>query len=653
MKVGIRWRHTPALIGALVISALLGGCLDLSGRHVTTADISGVVRSLESRTPVAGATVTINDHKATTLADGTYAISQVPINNRRVWFHASAPGHISQTGSIPAVGGASLRLDIDLPFATIPGSGKVTGRLNFSVPEFAVGYDCPPANLLDFNRLLGTGPKSSLQRAELITSTEVVVELWSPPTLEIAKRLAANVGAKSFRISEIIDRIILEAPDSRDFDAFLARVKQESDVIDAYPNEILMLPMGLSSAYAVTPNDPCYGVLHHLHQVNAPLAWNATTGDRSVVVAVVDTGVDTEHPELAPNLIPGGNMDSRDCDLTPDTFGDEVIFDCTGHGTHVSGIIGAIGNNGLGVAGVAWDVSILPVRVVPLFSATIEAVVGGIRFATNSGSDIINISIATAVEVPPIREAIEDAIAQGIIVVASVGNSGPGKDNTSTWVRYDGVIGVGAVSYDDPTTIANFSSGGPGVDLVAPGEEVWSTIPGGGYVTAAGTSMSAPVVSGVIALMLANGIRPSDVPEILLRTAVRIGDPENNIDDLYTYGYGLVNAYGAVMGVDPADAILLTVNGDGRIVGSNTSPDSQRRYEIEHVPEGDVLYLVGWIDVNGSETLDMGDYFGLKEFSISDGGRVTVDLDLDVYDRLEEIDLSSKWIVDLEALKRL
>lgn len=385
---------------------------------------------------------------------------------------------------------------------------------------------------------------------------------------------------------------------------------------------------------AVTPNDPCFGYQYYLNQVHVPMAWSVTTGSRDIVVAVIDSGVDPNHPELAPNLIKGRNF-------VPDRDPDDMV-DLLGHGTHVAGIIGAVGNNRTGIAGIAWDVSIMPLRTFYYGVQEDESVIpSAIRYAVDQGADIINLSLVGGRDYEDLREAVRYAIDQGVIVVAAVGNYGPRMDSTKPPSFYDGVIGVGSLSEALKTTIADISARGEGVYIVAPGESVFSTEPAGGYVDSSGTSMAAPIVSGIVALMLSNGIDPGDVSDILRRTAVEIGDPENNMKDLYTYGFGMVNAYGAVTATDPMDTKLFVLAPNGDVISTITSPDEFRRFELENVPAGNNLTLVGWIDVNQTGLIDRGDYFGSARFSVTDGDEQSLVLNLDVFDSWESLDLLS------------
>lgn len=591
---------------------LLTGCVGglLSSKPQARIDAQGAVRALETGDPIAGATVVLGGQTTQTDADGTYSLSNVTMTNGRVTYRVSSPGFIERTGNIAAQAGKPLVADFVLPAVAPIGTGTIIGRLNFAEPahHFDEAFWCEGTIQPSFHPSMMVDPPAP---------TEVIVDLAAgSPTVHIAEQLAASTGAAGYRISPYINRIILTVPKDTTWDRFIELVRNQPEVLDAYPNETGVV----ASPMAVEPNDPCFPYQHHLHQVNVPLAWAATTGDRNVVVAVIDSGVNPNHPDLKENLTSGW-------DFLDDT---DSMTDLTGHGTHVSGIIGAVANNHVGVAGIAWDVTIMPVRVTRLVAPSVEAIAAGIAYAVDNGADIINLSLQVTADLPPIREAIEYADVHGVIIVAAAGNYGPGP--TQYPANYEPVIGVGSASPWGGSVLSEFSARGEGVQLIAPGEQIWSTNHVSSYVTSSGTSMAAPVVSGVAALMLANGIDPADVPDVLYRTAIRIGDPETNIDDRHTYGWGLVNAYAAVMGVDPAAAVLYVVDEDGDVVSAIGSPDDSRRFEIRSVAEGEALTLVGWIDVNGSGSLDRGDYFGTAPFTMTVDGIETVDLDIDVYD---------------------
>lgn len=495
---------------------------------------------------------------------------------------------------------------------TVPGGSEpdVYGRITYAVPSYATGV-CTEAPPKSFGTNLMTPP------ADRETgSSEVIVELTAPPAPEVADRLMQATGAPGYRIAPYIDLLILEMPAGATVEAFIRDLLAQPEVVDAYPNEQVML-----LAEPVIPDDTCYAVQHHLHQVNAPLAWSVTTGDADIVVAVLDTGVDVLHPDLHANLLPGWNAYDGSDDVRDSS--------ALGHGTHVSGIVGAVTHNGQGVAGMAWNVRILPVKVLDDRSGQVSEVAAGIRYAVDAGADIINMSLGIPYDHPVVREAIEYADAQGVLLVAAAGNTGMGLVTTAYPARYPEVIGVGSTAKHAPTDAADFSLRGPGIDVVAPGEDVWSTIPSG-YGRMRGTSMATPVVSGVAALMLAQGIPPSAVRDVLHRTAVRIGEPTFDTEALHTVGYGLVNAYAAVLKLDLRDAVVFAMDGNGVVHGETTSPDSERRFALTRLPAQEGLHLIGWLDANGNGTLDAGDYFGTVPFASE---TALVDLHLSVVPR--------------------
>ena len=284
---------------------------------------------------------------------------------------------------------------------------------------------------------------------------------------------------------------------------------------------------------ALVPNDPEYASQWALVKIRAPEAWEQTTGSADVIVAVLDTGVDLNHPDLAGNLwtnpgeIPGNGIDDDGNGYVDDVHGwnshenSSDVQDTFGHGTHVSGIIGAVGNNGVGVSGVNWAVRIVAVKASSEDSFTTTDLAEGIDYVTAlktaKGLDIvaINASLGAAVSEDLIlNQAIESAGNAGILFVAAAGNNGGDNDVTpfypaSLFRPY--VLSVAATDSND--SLAVFSSsqasnyGRRTVHLGAPGKDVRSTYPDSleisGYKNLSGTSMAAPHVTGVLALLKA------------------------------------------------------------------------------------------------------------------------------------------------------
>ncbi|MBI2832322.1 MAG: S8 family peptidase [Chloroflexi bacterium] len=277
---------------------------------------------------------------------------------------------------------------------------------------------------------------------------------------------------------------------------------------------------------------------------NLILDAGAITG-LGVKVAVIDTGIDKDHPDLKANIKGGRNFVFIRGRINPDSWDDD-----NGHGSHVAGIIAAV-ENSEGVIGVAPQASLYGVKVLSKTgSGYLSDVVSGIEWSIDPNGDgdnsdhmdVINMSLGTTADYQPLRDAVSAANATGIVVVAAAGNANGGAVNYPG--AYPEAIAVSAT--DSNNAIASFSSTGPEIDLAAPGASIYSTYKGGGYATLSGTSMAAPHVAGTAALVIASGVTgPDQVRAQLQNTADDMGaaGPDNQ------YGYGLVDAEEAVTGI--------------------------------------------------------------------------------------------------------
>lgn len=285
----------------------------------------------------------------------------------------------------------------------------------------------------------------------------------------------------------------------------------------------------VSASY--TPNDPRYSEQWHLPSVSAPQAWDNTTGSAEVTIAVIDTGVDYNHQDLAGKCVAGYNYVDRNSDPMDDH----------GHGTHVAGIAAALGDNSTGVAGADWRARIMPIKVLDAQGSGYDSdVAAGIRYAADHGAEVVNMSLGSSSYSYTLAEAVNYAYNKGVTLVAAAGNDG---SSVSYPAACDHVIAVGALDQGD--NLAYFSNRGQALDLTAPGVSILSTVPGG-YGKMSGTSMASPLVAGCASLLLAAhpGYSPSQVEAALVEGATDLGSAGFDTD----YGHGKVNALACVSG---------------------------------------------------------------------------------------------------------
>ncbi|MFV8828212.1 S8 family peptidase [Alkalihalobacterium sp. APHAB7] len=254
-----------------------------------------------------------------------------------------------------------------------------------------------------------------------------------------------------------------------------------------------------------------------------------------VKVAILDTGIDNTHEDLAAN-VKGGHS------VFTDTANKDPFYDGSGHGTHVAGTVGAIDNN-LGVIGVAYQSDLYAVKVLNNDgSGSYAGIAEGIEWSILNGMDIINMSLGGSQSSSILKEFCDLAYDEGLLVVAAAGNSGNrGGNNDSVGypAKYESVIAVAAI--DENNNRASFSSTGPAVEISAPGVSVLSTIPGNGYASYNGTSMASPHVAGVAALVWGEHahLTNKELRNLLNNTAIDLGRSNQ-------FGNGLVQAKDAI-----------------------------------------------------------------------------------------------------------
>lgn len=351
----------------------------------------------------------------------------------------------------------------------------------------------------------------------------------------------------------------------------------------------------LNSVYRadVVPNDPAYPNQWAHPKINSPAAWDVSTGSNTIVIAVVDTGVDLTHPDLTGKLVQGHDY----------YWYDTVPEDENGHGTHVAGIAAASTNNSTGVAGMSWGAKIMPVKVLgPDGSGYNFDITDGILFAKNNGADIINLSLGGPTYDSAMQDAVNQAHTAGALVVAAMGNSG--VSTPAYPAAYNNVMAVSATDPGD--ALAYYSNYGSHVDIAAPGGEmsylhdpngIYSTMPtynvymvtqygySKNYDYLQGTSQATPYVSGLAALIwsVSPGLTNDQVQGVIQSTAVDLGTAGWDS----SFGWGRINASAALA--------ALTLN------AATLDPIAN--------PDLDGSYTVNWNDVTGatSYTLEEDD----------------------------------------------
>lgn len=326
----------------------------------------------------------------------------------------------------------------------------------------------------------------------------------------------------------------------------MAQLQSNPNVLAVEPNYIVRLndpvvnePAADVPQQAGTPNDALFSKQWHHATVGSVPAWAKQKGSKNILVAIVDTGVDCGHPDLAANM---------DTSKTFTAYGDDGCADKQGHGTHVAGTVAAVANNQIGVAGVAPDVRLMSAKVLSdSGSGSYASVAAGIVAAADAGAQIISMSLGGPANSAVITEAIKHAISKGAMPVAAMGNDG--NERPSYPAAIDGVFSVGAT--DISNKIARFSQYGSHIDISAPGVNIMATfprnasgMPGKDYGAISGTSMATPIVSAVAALVMSQnpGISVAQVESILKASAKDAGDPGF---DKY-FGAGIVNAEAAL-----------------------------------------------------------------------------------------------------------
>lgn len=452
-----------------------------------------------------------------------------------------------------------------------PPEGDGTGVLNSVPHQYVVGFNNSEVASEVINALLNSGGVVSndglLSTSDIKSENTLDLNLNAYDVNMVKNRvadlsLAGDVKSSSLSTDSTINYAVFEV--IGDEKAFINNV-------DAYDGVSYVEPRMYAKASEVS-NDPQVINQYSLYKSNVYAGWKLTKSTNKVKVAVIDTGVDYNHEDLASVFgdVKGYDFVDLDSNPLPDDYASEY------HGTHVAGIIAAASNNSIGIAGVTPNVQLYALRALnESGSGTFDDVADAINWATANGIDIVNMSLGggcTASGCAVLQAAVANAYANGVALVAASGNSGAGTIDYPA--AYPQVTAVGSLSSKD--SLSTFSNRGSSQELVASGEDIVSTFPNGQYAILSGTSMSTPLVTGMFAAVLAEKpeMSPLDVRVLMASTTDDLGNPGWDS----TYGYGRANLFKALASLNGVKNIAtnsLTNTGAASLdVTSITTPAS-------------------------------------------------------------------------------
>ncbi|WP_239698131.1 S8 family peptidase, partial [Microcystis aeruginosa] len=436
--------------------------------------------------------------------------------------------------------------------ATVPASPAATSQVAFPAsPSIdSSGYSTSPASSL------ASVPTADPVTSELEPAATRTLAPHAPNQLivkfkqgiasaEVAQ-FKSLFGAVSTQTIKLTGAQLWKLSGSLSVEKILAQYR--SNPIFEYIEADYILTKGTITPKATFPNDPSFNQLWGLHNtgqsggtpdadIDAPEAWDIQTGNPNLVIGVLDTGVDYNHPDLAGNIwtnpgeIAGDGIDNDGNGYIDDIRGWDFAYndnnpsDVQGHGTHVSGTIAGKGNNGVGVTGVAWNAKIMPLKFLDdTGSGTLSNAILAINYATAKGVKLTNNSWGGGPYTQALYDAINAAGQAGALFIAAAGNNSANADiNPMYPAAYNLANIVSVASTTRTDALSSFSNYGlTSVDLGAPGSDIYSLAPGGGYATLSGTSMASPHVTGAAALLWSQN--PTWTAQQVKNTLMNTGD---------------------------------------------------------------------------------------------------------------------------------
>lgn len=583
-------------LALLVITSLLfSGCLWGTFTSVqTTASAVKIVGTVQAECPngpgIADVKVEVSETgtETTTNDSGGFELT-VYATRQTITLRFSHPDYQERLYPVDI----SSRQDVSVGVVCLapPGWGSIRGTIDYALVVSEAGASA-------FS-LAG-----DFESAAPVPDPMEVLVTVTGDTAKLARRLKDELAAADYRINDSLSLIILKAHESETAYELVERAAAHPEVLRAEINHLVF------AQAARTPNDAKFDEQWNLDQIYMRHAWDyllQSPPPRRPIVAVLDTGVDTKHVDLAANL----DLARASNVVGNDGPSDDVHTTKTDHGTHVAGIIGAATDNQIGIAGVAWNaVDVVPIRVLSDYNeGRFSDVIEGIEKAIQIGADVINLSLGGQVARPEphdsLQETVKAASNSGIQLVAAAGNNA-----TVTYpARFDDVMAIGGIGADGRSfEQASKNTEYDRPDLVrvyAPGVAVLSTKRNDSYGTMTGTSMAAPHTAGLVALLSAYGYMTSGytVEEYLWRTGTTLTEnPDKR----------LLNAYAALSQSFISDAaVTLTCLATDELY---TGAVTERSFSSD-LPPGEYQLEVH-IDVDGSGTLTPGDWFYRQDITV-------------------------------------
>lgn len=375
--------------------------------------------------------------------------------------------------------------------------------------------------------MTGVGSLDTLFASQKVQSIQMVFTGLTPSISALRTARVQKAG---------LDRWYrLTLPPQTDLIMTLDALRLDPNVEAAEPNYLLKAA-GVTTD-TVTPNDPYFFQQWGLTQIGAESAWAVEQGNTGFTIAILDTGVDLNHPDLVdrlwvnPGEIPGNGVDDDNNGFIDDINGWNFVEDSdqpqddSGHGTHVAGVAAASVDNATGIAGVDWHARIMPLRILNAGGAgTYADTADALHYAADKGAQVINMSFGAYADAQVLKDAVAYA-SQTSVLVGAAGNEG--QDRLFYPAAYPQVLAVGATGSGDIK--ASFSNYGAWVDIAAPGDTIWSAVYDDSYVGWSGTSMAAPFVSGAASLVWAHNpaLTQGSVVRHLLNTAADVDTPNS------------------------------------------------------------------------------------------------------------------------------